>query len=396
LETSNKSAEHTGDVKKNFTLNDFLFVFLKYKKQILIFTLSAIAVSAFIAFFVMDQIFLSNSIVKASEKSSGFEKLLSGGGLLDIGEFGELAGAGSGANELALFEQIINSRTCVEKFIIKFNLLEEFNYKFMYDAVKYVREEVFDISRNKLSNTLGIGVYYKDPQIAKEMVEFLIDHLNKTFTELNVLDAKNNREFLEKRYNEAMIVLNKTEDSMKVFQDKYGVSPELRVKAAIQTQMQLEATVISEEVKLDMLKKILSPDQPEIKEQENKIASLKSKLEDIKSMPGSESELALYGAPEIIMGYLRLQRELEIQNKILTTLIPLFEQAKLQEKKDTPSLLIIDYPNVPDKKAKPKRLIIVGASGFLGFVSIYIYFFFYVFIYSRIRNVRQQLSESIS
>jgi uncharacterized protein involved in exopolysaccharide biosynthesis len=113
-------------------------------------------------------------------------------------------------------------------------------------------------------------------------------------------------------------------------------------------------------------------------------------------MPGSESELALYGAPEIIMGYLRLQRELEIQNKILTTLIPLFEQAKLQEKKDTPSLLIIDYPNVPDKKAKPKRLIIVGASGFLGFVSIYIYFFFYVFIYSRIRNVRQQLSESIS
>ncbi|MCU0372626.1 MAG: hypothetical protein MUE56_05225 [Ignavibacteria bacterium] len=396
METSNKSAEHTGDVKKNFTLNDFLFVFLKYKKQILIFTLSAIAVSAFIAFFVMDQIFLSNSIVKASEKSSGFEKLLSGGGLLDIGEFGELAGAGSGANELALFEQIINSRTCVEKFIIKFNLLEEFNYKFMYDAVKYVREEVFDISRNKLSNTLGIGVYYKDPQIAKEMVEFLIDHLNKTFTELNVLDAKNNREFLEKRYNEAMIVLNKTEDSMKVFQDKYGVSPELRVKAAIQTQMQLEATVISEEVKLDMLKKILSPDQPEIKEQENKIASLKSKLEDIKSMPGSESELALYGAPEIIMGYLRLQRELEIQNKILTTLIPLFEQAKLQEKKDTPSLLIIDYPNVPDKKAKPKRLIIVGASGFLGFVSIYIYFFFYVFIYSRIRNVRQQLSESIS
>jgi tyrosine-protein kinase Etk/Wzc len=396
LENNNKTAEELGDDKKNFTLNDFLYVLLKYKKQILIVTISLTVISAFIAFFVLDPIFHSNSIVKASEKSSGLEKLLSGGGLLDIGEFGELAGAGAGANELALFEQIVNSRTCVENFIIKFNLLEEFNYKYMYDCIKYVREEVFDITRNKLSNTMTIGVYYKDPQIAKQMVEFLIDHLNKTYTDLNVLNAKNNREFLEKRYKEAMVVLNKTEDSMKVFQDKYGVSPELKVKAALQTQMQLEATVISEEVKLDMLKKILSSDQPEIKEQENKISSLRNKLQDMKTMPIDESELALNGAPEIIMGYLRLQRELEIQNKILTTLIPLFEQARLQEKKDTPSLLIIDYPNVPDKKAKPKRLIIIGASGFLGFVSVYIYFFFYVFIYSRIRNVRRQVSESIS
>ncbi|MBK8382695.1 MAG: hypothetical protein IPL16_12560 [Ignavibacteria bacterium] len=49
-------------------------------------------------------------------------------------------------------------------------------------------------------------------------------------------------------------------------------------------------------------------------------------------------------------GFLRLKRDVEIQNKILTTIIPILEQAKIEEKRETPTVIILDPPNVPDKK----------------------------------------------
>jgi capsule polysaccharide export protein KpsE/RkpR len=352
-------------------------------------------VSFFVSFFVIDPIYYSNSVVQASEKPTGLDKIL-GGGLIDIGQFGELAGASTGSTELALFEQILYSRTCLESLIVRYKLMDQYNYKYMYDALKYVKEEVVDISRNKISGTMSIGVYDKDPVKAKEMVEFLIQQLNTTYINLTVLNAKNNREFLSKRYDDAKKDLTLAEDSLRMFQERYGVAPDVKIKSALQAQLQLEATLMSEEVKLDLMNKMLSSDQPEIKEQQNKISALKTQVEKIKNSTSEESDISLKGAPEIGIGYYRLQRNVEIHNKIVTTLIPLFEQAKLQEKKDTPSLLVIDYPNVPDKKSKPKRLFIIGGSVFLGFIFVYLYLFIYTFLYARIRIIRQRVSDSIN
>jgi len=394
-QVNSKTDDTQGNSKKNFTLFDFLYVLLKYKKIILISVLIVLLVSFFVSFFVIDPIYYSNSVVQASEKPTGLDKIL-GGGLIDIGQFGELAGASTGSTELALFEQILYSRTCLESLIVRYKLMDQYNYKYMYDALKYVKEEVVDISRNKISGTMSIGVYDKDPVKAKEMVEFLIQQLNTTYINLTVLNAKNNREFLSKRYDDAKMDLTKAEDTLKTFQEHYGVAPDVKIKAALQAQIQLEATLMSEEVKLDLMNKILSADQPEIKEQTNKISALRSQVEKIKSSSNEEYDISLNGAPEVAIGYYRLQRNVEIQNKILTTLIPLFEQAKLQEKKDTPSLLVIDYPNVPDKKSKPKRAFIIGGSVFLGFIFVYLYLFIYTFLYARIRIIRQRVSDSIN
>ncbi|GAH55535.1 unnamed protein product, partial [marine sediment metagenome] len=48
---------------------------------------------------------------------------------------------------------------------------------------------------------------------------------------------------------------------------------------------------------------------------------------------------------------------------LLEFLYPQYEQARLQEARDEPTLLALDYPQVPQRKAKPKRLLIVLASG---------------------------------
>jgi uncharacterized protein involved in exopolysaccharide biosynthesis len=64
-------------------------------------------------------------------------------------------------------------------------------------------------------------------------------------------------------------------------------------------------------------------------------------------------------APEIGLEYLRNYREIELQSKLLEFLLPLYEQAKIEEQRDTPSVLVLDTAVPAIKPAKPKRLIIL-------------------------------------
>jgi capsule polysaccharide export protein KpsE/RkpR len=191
-----------------------------------------------------------------------------------------------------------------------------------------------------------------------------------------VLTAKNNREFIEKRYFQAKEDLTKAEDSLKSFQIIYGVAPDLQIRAAAQSVFTMEAELKAEEVKLDVIKKMLSSDQPEVRLQEAKVNSLKEKIASIQASTDLNDFLRLGNSPQIGLSYLRLQRELEIQTKILTFLLPLFEQAKIEEKRETPTILILDKPVVSERKKKPKRLTMVLAVTFVGFIFANLYYAF--------------------
>ena len=125
----------------------------------------------------------------------------------------------------------------------------------------------------------------------------------------------------------------------------------------------------TEEVKLEVLKKILSPDQVEVKTQEATINALKEQLSNMKNSTDLNDLLRLGNSPQIVMGFLRLQREVEIQSKILTFLLPVYEQAKIEEKKETPTIVVLEKPYVAERKSKPKRLTMVVLS-MLGAFSI--------------------------
>lgn len=149
-------------------------------------------------FFVLNLIYLSSATIKSSSKSGGLLSSLSEnipdlGGLDDFG-----IGSSKSARELAVYEEIISSRRCLGPLIIKFGLMERDEYKYMEDALKDFRENKLLLKQEKLAGTLYVGVYDKDKVLAKEMVEFLLEQLDKINIEMNVLNAKNNREFIEK------------------------------------------------------------------------------------------------------------------------------------------------------------------------------------------------------
>jgi len=358
--------------KTELTYEDLIFIFLSKKKLIILSTLAVGLITGIIVFFVLDPIFLSSATIKSISKSGGINTLLGVDAIPDLSDIGNLGG-GSVTKELALYENILVSRRCVEEAIVKFNIIEEKEFKYMFDATKYFRENVMVITKDKIAGTMEIGAFDKDPAKAKEIADFLVYQLNKINTELNILNAKNNKEFIQNRYNESKGDLTKLEDSLKRFQDVFGIAPDIQVQAAVKAEIELESEIKSEEIKLALLKKILSPDQAEIKTLEEQITEMKKQLSEVRNNNDTQDVLTLKGKPSIILNYLRLKREVEIQNKVMATLIPLLEQSKIEEKRETPSVLVLDPPIIPDKKVKPKRLNIMLISMLLSFCLIYLF-----------------------
>jgi tyrosine-protein kinase Etk/Wzc len=382
------------NLDKNYTINnemnllDFLKIFIKYKKIIIIIPFSIGILMSLLLLFVIDEVFLSSAIVKTTSKTSGLSSMISQS-MPDISDLGDIAGSGTSSKELGLYENILLSRRCISDIIYKFNLMEEWKSKFLQDAVKNFRDNSMVLKKDRVSGTLEIDVYDTKPQRAKDIADFLIYQLNKINIEINVQNAKTNREFIERRFTEIKEELKKSEDSLKKYQDNFGFAPDIQTKAVLSTEVQIEAELKSEEIKLDLLKKILSPEQSEIKIQEEKIKSIKEQLSNIKNTDDKLSILTLKDKPEIVLNYLRLVRNVEIQNKLLIYIIPLFEQAKIEEKKEMPSVLIIDPPNVPERKDKPKRAVTVLASIFISAIII----FFLLVIFEKWKIYKKMLNQ---
>lgn len=357
---------------KEFTLKDFLQIYRGNRKRIITISVIFGILTAIVVYFIMDPIFLSYGTIKTSGKVVGLNFGIPGS---EIGDFGEVLTGTSYTKELAFYENILNSRRCLEEAIIKFNLMEENGYKNMQRAVKDFRENIMYIVKDKVSGTMDVGVYDKDPALAKEMSQFLIQQLDKINIELNLLNAKNQREFIEKRYEQSNEKLISAEDSLKLFQDEFGISPDAQIKAASEIELQLEADIESEKIRLELLQKIISPNEDEVKLQKDKIAALEKRLFDIQNATDGSTKLQLKGSPDIVLKFVRLKRQVEIQNKILSVLLPLYEQSKIEEKREIPTILVLDQPFVPDEKTKPKRIITILAVMIISAVLCYAYFF---------------------
>ena len=117
----------------------------------------------------------------------------------------------------------------------------------VYDITSYPEEktvkELLDNVEFKVEDegNITITVYDREPQRAANMANYFVEMLNKTNTELQVQNARGNRQFIEERYKKNLSDLANAEDSLKLFQKKYGVvalpeQMEASIKAAARLQ----------------------------------------------------------------------------------------------------------------------------------------------------------------
>jgi uncharacterized protein involved in exopolysaccharide biosynthesis len=173
-----------------------------------------------------------------------------------------------------------------------------------------------------------------------------VELLNEISMQLGTKEAGNNREFIEKRLEGINGDLREAEDSLQGYQERAGmlIVPEGEGLSGVGPIAELYGMKARKEVELAIAKRTGTGDNPVVRQLEVEVGELEKKIA---------------GIPGIGIESLRLYRNVAIQQKIIEFLVPLYEQAKINEQKDVPVLLVLDRAVPAEKKAKPQRMLIV-------------------------------------
>ena len=361
-------------------------------KNVIIVTLSAIIISL-----LLPKWYASKAVVLSS--GAGQFNFLSSISPIPVADFG-LSTINEDINN---FIAILQSRTVKEYMVNKFNLIDRYKQRDIEYAIEAFEEKIeLEVTEE---GTLEITIIDKDPLIAKEMVNevlFMLDQINQS---IGMEAGKYNREFLENRININKKDLEKAELALKTFQEKTGIidlvtqlSSTMQMSAQaynsiFEAYTALYAKKIESETELAVAKTTLSNNNPTImqlekllNEQTIQLDQLMIRLDEklqyllsnispaqIDTIPNIEFSVSFNTLPSLGLENARLIREVELQSTIQEILIPQFEQAKLEETKNIPTLQIIDKPKVALNKTKPKRSLIVIGSIIMSFLMSLIF-----------------------
>ncbi len=285
------------------------------------------------------------------------------------------------SDETLRYLAILNSRTLLMRIAEKFDLQKRYETADWQKTLRALQGNCkFDVN---IDESISIHVWDKEPEFAAKMANSFVEMLDSLNIALRLEKAKSDREFLQTRLEENKRDLAQAELNLRDYQEKFGViEVKEQTKVAIQTIAELEAQILLKETELRYKSNYLSPDHLDIQNLKTEIREIKKSLNEIQygsngdDASGNPSFLMTgKDVPELAMNYLRAWRDVEIQNAIHKILTQQFEQAKIMEAKQTPTLQVLDWAVPPIYKDRPKRsLIVLGAFFFSAVLSIFFIF----------------------
>lgn len=364
--------------KNNFF--EFLTIIVKYRWFLFFFILIFTA-SVTIYALLAPKWYKSTASVLPAEKTDFLSAITGVSSLIKNFSPSRGLSALTGPTETDKYIAILKSSSVID------DVIRTFNLKKVYDLEGAYSEKIY---KNLMSNleievqeegNLTVSVYDKNPQRAANMANFMILKLNEISTDLGSSNAKANRIFIEKRYTQNRHDIDSLENQMKDFQKKYGVTavPE-QIEATLKSMSEIYVDLYKKEIQYNYLTQSLGSEHPytinakiELNELNNKINQLNKGTD--KTQQDYKILIPIKLAPELANKYLKIYQELKIQYSILEFVTPLYEQAKIEEVRNTPTVLVLDKATPADHKAKPKAMI-YGAISFsvaviLGFVIIF-------------------------
>jgi len=211
----------------------------------------------------------------------------------------------------------------------------------------------------------------RDRERSARVANAFVSELDRFNREMRVTSARRVREFIEHRILQAEMDLEVAEVGLKEFKQGSGVVfVSEQAKASIETAAELYGRIVELEVSRERLRQFATDRSPEIMDIKSQIRALERNLAQMGYATGEHDETAknklfpsFSNAPEIEMRLAGLMREVEIKRSVYRVLSEQYEEAKIQEMRDTPTLHVLDWAEPPLVRSKPRRKIMVGVSG---------------------------------
>lgn len=369
-------------------LSDYWHVVWSGRKLILIIFLIAVIGVAIISL-LMTPIYEAKATLMAVEPSANrFSAIL--GSLQNIPYLGGAVGGALGKTATDKLLAILKSRTIAEDVIEKLDLIKILFEKewdgtgwktikppTIQDTVKILQENLVDIKDDR-KGLVKISVEHKNAEVAAAIANEYTTALQRFLNSNSMSMAKRNRIFLEKQLEMTKAELRNAEESLRNYQTrKKVVAIDTQAEGAIRAFADLKAMIVSREVQLAAMHEFATAAHPDIRRTEDELRELRNQLKRLDVGPNKPASgesngalITLQDAPTVGLNYVRLKRDVLIQEKVFEVLTQQYELAKIEEAKDE-----ITFSIASQYHSRPKKIFnVVLAGGVSLFVGILLVF----------------------
>lgn len=299
------------------------------------------------------------------------------GGLGSLGGFAEsLLGLKTPGD---FFVGLLQSDTISDRIIERFNLREEFGVTFIEDA-RASLEKMAKIQATKYG-LITVEVTHQQPARAAEMANAFLEELSRLLHEMADQEAAERLAFLERERREASVRLAKAEEELRRFRENNSLMlPDAQTRGMLEYVAQLKAAIDSREVELQVFRERATPYNYQVKQLEAELKALQEKLRQAEEpVTGGDNAsrvmIAMGKMPSLGLEYLRLFREVKYQEGLYWVFTKLAEIARLDHTRQAMVLQVVDRAKVPEKKSRPKRLLILMMVTGFTFLFMVVYVF---------------------
>lgn len=258
---------------------------------------------------------------------------------------------------------LLNSRFFSEDVIDNFHLIEymkidnEDSLVVRELALETFTEEIRKIGVNEENGLIYISIETKDKFLSMDIANYYCTKLEEYNLNNRMTKGRQKRIFLEKRVMEVRATVDSLSKELMYFQKNNNIIElEQQTSEIVKLYANLIAQKTTKEIELEFSEhnNINNP----VVEQlllENEILSNKISDLEIKKDSTKKYILSMDELPEIALHYANIMMNLEIQETIFSFIYPQYEQAKIEEIKDLPTIEVIDRAKAAGLRSKPHR-----------------------------------------
>jgi uncharacterized protein involved in exopolysaccharide biosynthesis len=270
--------------------------------------------------------------------------------------FGILAGMiqSSALNNLGLsttntpsdvFGEILKSRLLCEAAIHRFELTKIYRCKGMDRTVKEFQRHL-GVHVNA-AGMLDVMFEDRDAHRAADVTNYLVSELDRFNVDTYKTRGKRLRQFLQGRVGDVQQQLAIAEERLLEYERGHHI-----VSSSETDAVHGVSDILSQKFNLETQRAYVSSysssDNTELTNIDRQLTALNSEIGKL---------------PEVKMEGARLALDVEVQRKLMLLMSAQFEDARMQETRDTPTVTVLDAATVPELKVRPARsLIVLGAA----------------------------------
>lgn len=276
---------------------------------------------------------------------------MGGAALQSLGALANMAGGGSAKSSIDQYVALMQSRSVADKVIATHDLQKVYGTRTMQETRESLAGSVTVVGGKK-DGLISVEVEDTDPARAAAMANMFGSELSRLLTSINLNDARQRREFYAHQIQE---VREKFEAAQTALGSAVINESTLKTEPRLATDVyaSLKAQISATEIRIRTMQQVMRDDAPDMKMERTRLNALKEALarQGSTSVSGASSD------------YVSKLRDFKYQETLLELLAQQFELARLDEGRSLATVQVIDKAVAPERKAKPRRVIMGLATG---------------------------------